>query len=619
MIRRRLGSTLQLLILTAALAATPIAAEAQQRLDLPGVDRAALMREDAADPAAPGPLRFALPHDLVLEPDASEGWDRLPDGSHRWRLEVTAPGALSLNFGFSRFRLPWGGHLEITSRQGPTRRLTVADQRPDGALWTAVVLGDTALVSVVVPAGHRDDFELELRRVGRGYRFFGEPAPDKNPPGWCNIDVVCPEGDPWRAEIRSVGVYSINGYMSCTGAMINNTERDQTPLFLTAAHCGVNATNAATVVVYWNFESPGCGQLGGGSLDHAHLGGATWRAGSTATDFTLVELSELPDPAWQVTYAGWDRSGDVPTAAIAIHHPRTAVKCISFENDALEITSYLGYTSPGNGSHWRVVDWDLGTTEPGSSGSPLVDPAGRIIGQLHGGYAACGNNESDWYGRLSVSWDGGGTSTTRLRDWLDPAGIAPMALDLLDPLAAPPLVLDDLEIDADTQEARVSFTTQQPALVSLAYGRTAALELGEVDGDGYRTEHEFLLEGLLPATTYFYRVTARFEAGGQARSDLAEFHTASLVGRPRVAILPVRPNPARGESLTLEFWLAEAGAARLAVYDLRGRLAGLVFDEDRPQGSQTVVWEAAGRQAGAYVLRLESRGHAATAPFTLLR
>jgi hypothetical protein len=41
---------------------------------------------------------------------------------------------------------------------------------------------------------------------------------------------------------------------------------------------------------------------------------------------------------------------------------------------------------------------------------------------LHGGFAACGNNDADWYGRLSVSWNGGGTPTTRLRDWLDPTG-----------------------------------------------------------------------------------------------------------------------------------------------------------------------------------------------------
>ncbi|HWN42615.1 MAG TPA: hypothetical protein VNW71_10355 [Thermoanaerobaculia bacterium] len=63
-----------------------------------------------------------------------------------------------------------------------------------------------------------------------------------------------------------------------------------------------------------------------------------------------------------------------------------------------------------------------GVTEGGSSGSPLYNQAGRFIGQLHGGPSSCGatgNNLSDYYGRFSVSWTGGGTNSTRLSNWLD--------------------------------------------------------------------------------------------------------------------------------------------------------------------------------------------------------
>ena len=88
-----------------------------------------------------------------------------------------------------------------------------------------------------------------------------------------------------------------------------------------------------------------------------------------------------------------------------------------------------GLRVPGDGTHVRITDWDLGTTEPGSSGSPLFDQNHRIIGQLHGGYAACGNNDSDWYGRFFTSWTGGGTPATRLSDWLDPLNTGQHALD----------------------------------------------------------------------------------------------------------------------------------------------------------------------------------------------
>jgi len=80
-----------------------------------------------------------------------------------------------------------------------------------------------------------------------------------------------------------------------------------------------------------------------------------------------------------------------------------------------------------------VIDWDAGTTEPDSSGSPLFDQNHHVVGQLHGGYAACGNNSSDWYGQFSVSWNGGGTSATRLRDWLDPGNTGVNSVDTLVP------------------------------------------------------------------------------------------------------------------------------------------------------------------------------------------
>ena len=92
------------------------------------------------------------------------------------------------------------------------------------------------------------------------------------------------------------------------------------------------------------------------------------------------------------------------------------------------------YTS-GTLDHWRVDDWDLGTTEGGSSGSALFDQDGRVIGQLHGGGAACGNNDPDWYGAFHISWDGN-SSSERLRDWLDPSGTGPDAIDGFDPNAS---------------------------------------------------------------------------------------------------------------------------------------------------------------------------------------
>jgi len=81
--------------------------------------------------------------------------------------------------------------------------------------------------------------------------------------------------------------------------------------------------------------------------------------------------------------------------------------------------------------HFRVV-YSNGTIEIGSSGASLFNQNRRIVGQLHGsGVPNSCDNTVGYFGRLSMSWEGGGTPDTRLRDWLDPLQSGVSALDSL--------------------------------------------------------------------------------------------------------------------------------------------------------------------------------------------
>ena len=390
---------------------------------LPSVDVQRLLAEDAAVDAAP--LRYAVPITVSVRPDTAGDWETLADGSRLWRYRVYAPSATDLNFAFSSVKLPEGGTLHVYSEseryfQGP---YTSEHNRSDGQLWTSLVPGDRAVVELHVPPAA--EFDLELTQVSTGYRDLlgrnGAPILSSHPS--CSVDVACSQGDAWRPQIRSVARYSHSGTELCTGTLIMDEPGTFTPYFLTADHCGVTSANAASVVVYWNFESPNCGDLGGGSLAN-NQSGAQLRATRTDVDITLLELDQQPDTAFDVYYSGWDRTSASPTGAVGIHHPNGHEKSINIDLGTVARGPNCIASSPP-GTHWYVTGWEEGTTASGSSGSGLWSSSNQLlIGTLSGGTSSCSSSGFDCYGQFGVAWDGP-SADTRLRDWLDPAGNNP--------------------------------------------------------------------------------------------------------------------------------------------------------------------------------------------------
>ena len=306
-----------------------------QRMVMPTVDVEALRAEDTeherADTAVP--LRFGTSLPVDVTPYNSGTWETLQNGSRLWRLRIESPGAMSLNLGLERFDLPDGASFWIHDEhgahvQGP---YTVKNRNIAGGLWTAVVLGDKLVSELHVPIGMEVD--LRITSVNHGYRVFGEEeAAGSEKRGSCNVNVVCLVGNPWRDQIRSVARITISGMFLCTGQMVNNSAQDETPYLLTAQHCIEQPFRAPSIVAYWNYETPTCPERFGGSLSQ-NQSGSTWIASYTlegGSDFTLVELDQLPDPSFDVYYSGWDARAEVPDAATAIHHPGGDQKSISF-------------------------------------------------------------------------------------------------------------------------------------------------------------------------------------------------------------------------------------------------------------------------------------------------
>ncbi|MBK8598093.1 MAG: hypothetical protein IPN83_21455 [Holophagales bacterium] len=517
------------------------------RIVLPPVDVTQALAEDPGREAAGLPPRFAIPVPVKIDTLNSGAWEEAA-GVSTWRLLISSPGALTLNLGFTRYKMPAGGSLVVATPDGKygPRPFTPADNKPHGQLWTPVVKGDEVLVTVTLPSARRSELVLELTSVGHDYRGFGSSSSDKS--GSCNVDVVCPQGDGYRDIIRSVANISTGGSAFCTGSMINSVTAGPgtKQFFLTANHCGINAGNAPSLVTYWNFENSTCRPVGspesGGAGDGSSaqfMTGATFRAASAASDFTLVELDTVPPAAFNVFWAGWDRStGESActpaTPCPAVHHPNNDEKRISFSYVSTTTTSYNNPAVPGDGSHVRAI-WGLGVTEPGSSGSPLYSKEKRVIGQLHGGPSACGASDlSDYYGRLSVSWVGGGTADTRLSNWLDPAGTGVMAIDGRDACTAPaaPATLTATPNGANKID-----------LVWASVSGAATYDVYRQEGTCPATSTTRIAQGLTAfaysdttvsgGTTYAYQVTAR--AADSCESARSTCSSAAATG---ICLLP---------------------------------------------------------------------------------
>ena len=408
--------------------------DAVPTVEVAELDWAALFAEDANRSQLDEAPRYAIPHKVKVTPATHGLWERLDSRTMRWSLRVRSQNAISLNLGFAAWQLPNSGSMTVsaTDLSMAIRPFTAEDNKEHGQLWTPAVQGDEILIQILVSP--LDQYEInkniELSSINVGYRGFYEQGVDRS--GSCNYDVVCEEGDLWWDEIPCVAVISTGGSTFCTGFMVNNTSQDRTPFFMTANHCGVNSGSAPSLVTYWNYQNsycrvPGSGDSGGsgdGQLNQFNTGATHLTSGSTS-DYTLVVMNNSPDDAWEVSYCGWDATGDDSPQAIGIHQPNTDEKRISFEFEPTTTTAYLGEAIPGDGSHVRIEDWDLGTTEPGSSGSPVFNTSHQVIGQLHGGYASCTSQTSDWYGKFSVSFAAG------LDTHLDAAGTGALTVNTL--------------------------------------------------------------------------------------------------------------------------------------------------------------------------------------------
>ncbi|NMB71142.1 MAG: T9SS type A sorting domain-containing protein, partial [Bacteroidales bacterium] len=247
--------------------------------------------------------------------------------------------------------------------------------------------------------------------------------------GSCEVDINCPEGSLWQTEKRGVAKLVVNGTTLCTGSLVNNTEHNGKPYLLTAGHCIADQDDAWRTVFTFNYERSGCGS--GTASSAQTISGSDLISTVSGLDFSLVQLTVPPPPSYKPIYLGWDLDTTGISSTVTIHHPAGDVKKISVDYNAPVIGNFGG--GYDYMSHWRIIRWDKGATEGGSSGAPLFNQNHRIIGTLTGGDANCSKPENDYFQRMDRCWDDYEPPANQLRAWLDPVNAGFMHVDYYDP------------------------------------------------------------------------------------------------------------------------------------------------------------------------------------------
>jgi hypothetical protein len=156
------------------------------------------------------------------------------------------------------------------------------------------------------------------------------------------------------------------------------------------------------------------------------------------------------------------------------------------------------------------------------------------------------------------------------------------------------------------------------------YGDYCSGQLWALDDAGRPVTNEALAVGTFSTLTsfgedadgelYFVRQNGRvYRFFQEGTSD-----TVGVPQRDEVSLRLAGPNPFRAET-ALTFELAEAGPARVAVYDVLGREVAVLHDGPATMDAQTVRLAAGALPAGLYVVRLAAGSAERTLKVLLVR
>ncbi|HSK79997.1 MAG TPA: trypsin-like peptidase domain-containing protein [Thermoanaerobaculia bacterium] len=380
--------------------------------EISGIEKSSLR----ATPLKIGFVKALKPGIVVagLDNESAGSLDKRADGAV-WATTIRAEGAGAIRLHLQGMSLPQNAELYVYNRKGQAfGPYTGAGPDFSGDLWTTTVFGNEAILQLHLagPVTEADLAAVSFRVKEAGFiieKFAGRltgidpfgtfekagetdaPFPCDNP--GCVVDATCTNvaiANPAKLAMAKMEWVSGAFLYTCTGGLLSDNNPAQGNFFLTANHCLSSNKAAKNVNFYWRYATASCDGTCpvNGGWPYVTTG-ASVAASNRKGDFTLMQLTTNP-PAGSVLL-GWTNAPVANTNGALLYR-------ISNPNFGPQVYSqHQVDTSAGTCTGWprgqRIYSRDLiGATDGGSSGSPVLNAASQVVGQLTG---ACGFNVND--------------------------------------------------------------------------------------------------------------------------------------------------------------------------------------------------------------------------------
>lgn len=376
------------------------------------------------------PLAEADVYNLDINMDTVGFWTKSPQ-ENTWKLDIRVPDSKGFFISFTDFYLPEGSKLYAYNSNDPQKaQVFKYEDNPNGGAYSLENLkGDNVTLEYVTSANIKENPKLHFLNVGYKYQndLGAELSGFNSSANFCMVNINCPAGEAWQAHKK--GIVHLRMLKSdkktylCSGTLINNTSNDKTPYILTAYHCFENMSEdeIKQTEFFFEYESPTCEENTLPTYKY-HKGSEVLVLNplNNGSDGALLKLNDTIPNDWDVYFNGWDRVNQISNikGGSIIHHPLGDVKKITTYNQSP--TSGKWSNNAPNGTHW-IVRYALGVTKGGSSGAPIFNSNGLVIGTLTGGDSSCDKpTYADKYGKFWYHWDQYPDTNIYMSKYLDP-------------------------------------------------------------------------------------------------------------------------------------------------------------------------------------------------------